>query len=219
MKKFFVLISCITSLNTFSQTITELKFPYQKGYHMHFKGTETQYTNGGGKTVLNSETYYDIQSGTNLNGMQTVVFQSKFISGKDTTFDNSPLSVNENGMCYWFPSDKGGYQKPVWAIKLPLTEGSQWKCTYNGHKANCRVVSLNTKVNTPMGEKEAICIETVVHLGWQNGYEQIEKILDFYNQDLGKVQITISFMWQSKDGKKTIPTMVIDEILQDVSGK
>lgn len=216
-KIFFSIIGVTALLQVKSQTITTLTFPYVKGYHMFFSGTETQYSKSGSKTELNSQTIYDINSGEVLDGMQTVTFNSKFITGKDTSLDASPLALNENGMFYWWQQDGGGYGKPVCAIKLPLTANSTWKTNYGSNKAVCRVVSLNTKVKTPDGEVDAFCIETRVSLGWQNGYEQVEKLLDYYNMEKGKVAISISFFWQSKDGKKIVPTMSVNEVLQTAS--
>ena len=218
MKNVFLLVLLVSVNLMHGQTISQLTFPYLKGYHMYFKGTENQYSQSGLSSTKNSETVYDVKSGVELDGMNTVTFHSAFISGKDTAFDNSPLSLNENGMCYWFADSKGGYQKPVWAIKLPLSEGKTWKTNYGENKAVCKVISMNTTVKLPSGEVNAFCIETIVALGWQNGYQQVEKILDYYNQEIGKVSMTITYYWQSKDGKKVVPTLEVDEVLQQYSG-
>lgn len=214
---FVLFIWCyFTAESLKGQDISSLNFPYKVGYSLSLKGTAITYKSDGSKQTDSSFTYYNIDKESDFKGKHWVNFHLKLISDSVRIL-NSPLSINENGMFYNSPGKNKIKKKYiVHAISLPLTSGKTWNTILEGCKATCSVISLNTFVTAPEGNIDAFCIQTIAFIEKHKDYDLKLKMLEFYNQRIGKVAYSSYYFYETHDGK-VINLYEVNEVVSDYS--
>lgn len=222
MKKILLVIIVFTmaiadSVN--AQTIRELKFPYEPGYTLNLIGEMTSVLADGSKVTDSSFTYYYIDRATDKDGFHWVNFQCN--SGFTTNMNSyeSQLALNESGMVYESPDKKVSKKKKlVQAISLPLTEGKIWYTYLEGMKAECKCISTHTFVKTPFGDIDCFCVQTISIIEKLKGFNYKMRVLEFYNQEIGKVAYNSYYYYEKANGE-SINVMEIKEVLADYGFK
>ena len=207
---------CSTGVN--AQSITELKFPYHSGYTLNLKGTMTEVLKDGSKQIDSSFTFYYINKELDVKNESWANFQCTSVSGNQRNSYESPLLVNANGMCYRAPDKKPTKKNLVQAISLPLVEGKEWTTIVEGNSASCKCISVHTFITSTKGDIDCFCIQTIALLEKSKGYEYKMKVLEFYNQDIGKVAYN-SYYYYEKPNGEVLNVMEVKEVVSDYGFK
>lgn len=212
-----LLCLCAAQIDAQTEAITripQIDFPYRKGYHMHFTGKSVHddpsqknpVTGKPARVEENAEMMYYIVDEQYIDGDTIAMFDNVFIHGTDTIKDRviSPLICDADGMYFWFDSEKKKELKKslgknfaadineekVWTIRTPLFEGKKWE-SYNydyTSKNPYLCISVDTTIQTGMGELQAFGIKSQSIAQEQKDYYVIVQFTDFYAQRTGKIQ-------------------------------
>lgn len=221
MKTFLIFLSPLifSAVEILSaQPITELKFPYRHGYTLNLKGTSTTFQSDGNKQTDSTFTLYFINEEKTIKGNTWVNFKCASIM-TETNYFESYLSVNSDGMQYESAAPENRKKKYIVdAINLPLTDGKTWSTKLQGWKAECTCLSTHTFISTPKGDVEAFCVQTIALIEKLKGYDYKMKVLEFYNQEIGKVAYS-SFFYYEKPSGEIYNLMEMHEVAYDYGFK
>ncbi|MEI7801724.1 MAG: hypothetical protein WCI97_03655 [Bacteroidota bacterium] len=222
MKKILLAISVFTLAligSVDGQTIRELKFPYEPGYTLNLSGEMTTVLQDGSKVKDSSFTYYYIDRAEDKDGLHWVNFQCNTSESSNMHLYESLLALNESGMLYQSNAKKGSKKKKlVQAISLPLTEGKIWYTNLEGMKAECKCISTHTFVKTPFGDIDCFCVQTISIIQKLKGFNYKMRVLEFYNQEIGKVAYNAYYYYEKENGD-AINVMEVKEVLADYGFK
>ncbi len=216
---FLLILIASISISSEAQTITELKFPYKSGYTLNLRGTETLFQSDGTKHVDSSFTFYYINTEKVIKQNNWVNFQCNSVHGNDRTYFESLLAMNENGMLYQSHAKNSKSKGAVvQAILLPLSEGKTWNTKLEGMSAVCSCISTHTFISTAQGDIDCFCVQTIATIKKMKDYDYKMKVLEFYNQGIGKVAYNAYYYYEKSNGD-VYNVMEIKEVLADYGFK
>lgn len=192
MRKHYLIFFLVVSNYSFAQTIiTELNFPYHKGYGLEMKGTYKDYDNNGElKDSGVKGMIYNIPHEETVKKETWVVFRVKFFRGTDSTIHNNTfLTQDSKGMTWWTadPATNDFDKHRTQAIKLPLQKGKEWKTYFSDDKVVCHCFATDTIIKTHIGDLPAFGIQTRYVVQKTSEYAMVVYFIEFYNQAIGKI--------------------------------
>jgi len=211
--------------------ITELKFPYRKGFHLSYSGKVIDYDryNFPESTLPSTFTYY-ISDEVKEGDRWIVNFQFHSITDTNTiSFDKTYLFIDDGGMYFWIENDpqnvRNGVQaklkeKKTHAITLPLHAGDTWKTMgYDEKKAQFTCSTLDTVIETKKGSIHCFAIYSVNAVQSDKEYTVYSKTTDYYNQDIGKVAtntlVYVVFLANGKSRRINESDYVLEDYYKD----
>lgn len=169
-----------------AQTISELNFPYKEGLQLNYEGTKLYYdAEGDIKDTVEFSAAYEVFDAPDTGEEDIVRFRIFTADGQ--ILDNSYLYTNEKGMYWWFDREDSKSELTQ-AIKLPLKEGKKWGGYFGESKAKFKCTGTNVDINTNAGTYKGFVIETTLYSERPDGVKFKHIILEYYNQDLGKIR-------------------------------
>ena len=192
MKNIFSFLTLLLSTSAIAQTITELKFPYHKGYSLSMEGENKTYDVKGNLTATKKIGFiYSIPHEEMHKKENWVVFRVKDYTNTDTTLiNNTFLTQDSKGMTWWTanPESNEFDKHRTLAIKLPLEKGKSWKSYLQDMKTTSRCISTDTLIVTNIGTYYAFGVETRLVIEKTNNYQVVLYFTEFYNQEIGKIK-------------------------------
>lgn len=190
-----LLLISASEVSAQARDIDKLNFIYKTGFKIHFSGERINYDYYNfPKSKESSFLEYNVV-GDKQKGKENVLgFRSSQDNGKDTvTYDNF-VSFNDDGMYFWiWDNEKKIKQKnKTQAISLPLRPGKTWDSYYDKYNAKMECISTDSLIKTPIGEFKTFVVKTTFTDKSQKDFDKEVTLIDFYNTDLGQVEMQVS---------------------------
>jgi hypothetical protein len=187
MKKilFFIVPLCNISGLWAQITHTALNFPYYDGYTFTLSGENTTYDiyNSRDETV-ESETHYFVSNHSETAAGRKMTFTVTFRVGEEETTVDSWLVLNKKGMAWGINGEK---LKPTQAIRLPVTENTEWTTSLMNIKAKTEVLSTDTIIDTYKGAVHAFAIRYTQLMKSDKQMVLYQVSEEYYTQYWGKI--------------------------------
>lgn len=208
----------VSEVSAQDKQIDKLNFIYKKGYKMHFSGERIMYdAYNFPKSKSPSFLEYAVTD-EKQKGKENVLRVESSQNGekKDTITYGSNMYINEEGMFFWIwdEAKKIKEKTKTQPISLPLRAGKTWDSYYGKNPAKMECISTDSLIRTPLGEFKTFVVKVTFTDKSQKDYEQEVTLIDFYNQDLGQVQMQVSATAVTRKKEEAIRKKISETILK-----
>ena len=184
-----------------NKQIDKLNFLYKKGFKMHLSGERILYDSYNfPKSKSPSFLEYSVTDEKQKGKENVLRFQSSQCDEKDTTSYGSYMYINDEGMFFWLwdEAKKLKEKTKTQTISLPLRKGKVWNSYYGKHPAKMECISTDSLVKTPLGNFNTFVVKVTFTDDSQKGFDQEITMVDFYDANLGQVELQMSATAVSK---------------------
>jgi hypothetical protein len=132
---------------------------------------------------------------------------------KDTTKYNSYLYINQDGLFYWMWDDALNIKEKTktHSISLPLREGKVWDSYYGKNPAKMECISTDSLIKTPLGSYKTFVVKVTFTDKSQKDYDTEITMVDFYDDQIGQVELQMQATALIKKSKDDIVRKKISE--------
>lgn len=219
-KSFLLLLAGIQialSASAQSGEINKLNFIYKKGFKMHFSGEQIEYDSYNfPKSKSPSFLEYSVTD-EKQKGKENILRVQSSQNGekKDTLSYGSYMYMNDEGLFFWIWDEEKKIKEKnkTQPISLPLRAGKTWDSYYGKNAAKMECISTDSLIKTPLGEFKTFVVKVTFTDKSQKDHEQEVTLLDFYNKDLGRVEMHVSSTAISKN-EDAVRKKISDVILK-----
>ncbi|MBX9853490.1 MAG: hypothetical protein K2X86_17230 [Cytophagaceae bacterium] len=214
-RAFFLLLVIFTSCNTSEENaekiITELNFPYKKGYQMEYF-TKSTFFNPDGSVRLNDSAFLSLKINDEYLEKGGKIHEWLMIPGSKVKSipDTMYTLIDKSGLINWFDPDlfPGGDRKSD-VIILPLKKDTAWKSYFFTYPAKATCISTDTTITSDSVSYNTFLIKYEFTPDYMNYFikdqtkEEVRGVLyDFYSPSEGKVLTKTDFYVTEKSSGK-----------------
>ena len=219
MSKSLLLLIAGTLLTISAQAqnkeIGKLNFIYKKGFKMHFSGEQITYDSYNfPKSKSPSFMEYAVTDEKQKGKENVLHFENSQNKEKDTTKYNTFLYINEEGLFHWTWDESKNIKdkNKTQSISLPLREGKVWDSYYGKNPAKLECISTDSLIKTPLGSYKTFVVKATFTDKSQKGFDTEITMVDFYNEQIGQVELQMSATAVIKKDKEDVVRKKISDM-------
>ncbi len=197
----FVLMFWGQDLLAQRDTLREVLFPYQKGYHQTFTGFRLTEASG---TKVPVHFYQEVAEDSIIDDRyRKFLFYTYSEIGKAPMKGYYYLTHDVSGTYRWHAGSEWHY------ILVPpvLYKGLKWKTKQAGQKYYHQIVKTDTIIETPFGSHRCFVVRSDVLNQYFEGRKHRSATWDFYDTTLGKVK-SVTITWLGKGRKEVFRELI-----------